>query len=64
MNKTDWGYCPICNNKTRTGIREDTEARCLHYTKQNGKIILWLNDNKNGTIISCLNVYRKVGCLC
>ena len=27
LNKTEWIYCPICGNKTRTMIREDTELR-------------------------------------
>ena len=27
MNKTEWILCPICGNKTRTMIREDTELR-------------------------------------
>lgn len=27
MDKTEWIYCPICGNKTRTMIREDTELR-------------------------------------
>ena len=25
MKATEWIYCPICGNKTRTMIREDTE---------------------------------------
>jgi len=25
MDKTDWVICPICKNKTRVKIREDTE---------------------------------------
>jgi len=25
MNKTNWIICPICRNKTRVKIREDTE---------------------------------------
>lgn len=24
MNRSEWIYCPICKNKTRTKIREDT----------------------------------------
>lgn len=24
MNKTEWLLCPVCNNKTRNKIREDT----------------------------------------
>lgn len=27
MNKTAWVYCPVCGNKTRTMIREDTEMK-------------------------------------
>lgn len=27
--KTEWIYCPICNNKTRIKIEEITEARNL-----------------------------------
>ena len=27
LNKTEWILCPICGNKTRTMIREDTELR-------------------------------------
>ena len=27
MNKAEWILCPICSNKTRTVIREDTELR-------------------------------------
>lgn len=27
MKATEWIYCPICGNKTRTMIREDTELR-------------------------------------
>lgn len=39
MNKTEWIYCPICGNKTRTMIREDTELRnfplyCPKYKKE------------------------------
>nr|DAG85577.1 MAG TPA: cysteine-rich protein [Caudoviricetes sp.]DAH64112.1 MAG TPA: cysteine-rich protein [Caudoviricetes sp.]DAZ08353.1 MAG TPA: cysteine-rich protein [Caudoviricetes sp.] len=29
MVKDGWVYCPICNNKTRTKIRKDTEAKNL-----------------------------------
>ena len=29
MVKNGWVYCPICNNKTRTKIRKDTEAKNL-----------------------------------
>ena len=25
MDKTEWVICPVCKNKTRTKIREDTE---------------------------------------
>lgn len=27
MGKTEWIYCPVCGNKTRTMIREDTELK-------------------------------------
>lgn len=27
MNTTAWEYCPVCGNKTRTMIREDTELK-------------------------------------
>lgn len=27
MNTQNWIYCPICNNKTRLQIREDTELK-------------------------------------
>ncbi len=27
MVKTEWIYCPICGNKTRTMIRENTELK-------------------------------------
>ena len=27
VNKAEWILCPICSNKTRTVIREDTELR-------------------------------------
>ena len=27
LNKTEWILCPICGNKTRTMIWEDTELR-------------------------------------
>lgn len=27
MAKTEWILCPVCNNKTRTKIREDTELK-------------------------------------
>ena len=27
MNTTAWVYCPVCGNKTRTMIREDTEMK-------------------------------------
>ena len=27
MEKTEWIYCPVCGNKTRTMIREDTELK-------------------------------------
>lgn len=29
MNNTEWIYCPICGNKTRTMIRKDTELKEL-----------------------------------
>jgi len=25
MDRTEWIICPVCNNKTRTKVREDTE---------------------------------------
>ena len=25
MNKSNWLLCPVCKNKTRTKVREDTE---------------------------------------
>ncbi|MBS6723206.1 MAG: cysteine-rich KTR domain-containing protein [Clostridiales bacterium] len=51
LNKTEWIYCPICGNKTRTMIREDTELRnfplyCPKCKKEtiinakNGKVLL------------------------
>ena len=27
MEKTEWVYCPICKNKTRIKIREDTQIK-------------------------------------
>ena len=27
MNKEEWLLCPICNNKTRNKLREDTELK-------------------------------------
>ncbi|MCI8410828.1 MAG: conjugal transfer protein [Lachnospiraceae bacterium] len=24
MKKLEWGFCPVCGNKTRNQIREDT----------------------------------------
>lgn len=27
MEKTEWIICPICRNKTRTKIRDDTELK-------------------------------------
>ncbi|ENQ0442701.1 cysteine-rich KTR domain-containing protein [Listeria monocytogenes] len=27
MTKSAWVHCPICENKTRTQIREDTELK-------------------------------------
>lgn len=27
MEKTEWLYCPICNNKTRNKVRPDTELK-------------------------------------
>jgi len=27
MNKTEWIRCPVCGNKTRLQIREDTELK-------------------------------------
>ncbi len=27
IEKTEWIYCPICGNKTRTMIRENTELK-------------------------------------
>lgn len=27
LNKTNWILCPVCGNKTRTMIREDTEMK-------------------------------------
>lgn len=32
MEKTDWITCPICRNKTRVKIREDTEFINFPYT--------------------------------
>lgn len=29
MVDNNWVYCPICKNKTRTKIRQDTEAKRL-----------------------------------
>lgn len=29
MVKTEWIYCPICGNKTRSMIRENTELKNL-----------------------------------
>ncbi len=45
MNKQSWVLCPICNNKTRTKIRVDTELinfplfcpKCKHETLINIK---------------------------
>ena len=27
MNKVEWVHCPVCGNKTRLQIREDTELK-------------------------------------
>ena len=27
MNSENWIYCPVCKNKTRLQIREDTELK-------------------------------------
>ena len=27
MDKTEWVICPVCESKTRTKIREDTELK-------------------------------------
>lgn len=27
MEKTEWLYCPICGNKTRNKVRQDTELK-------------------------------------
>ncbi|MFR7991366.1 MAG: cysteine-rich KTR domain-containing protein [Lachnospiraceae bacterium] len=27
MNKVEWIYCPVCGNKTRLQMREDTELK-------------------------------------
>ncbi|EAA0009208.1 TPA: cysteine-rich KTR domain-containing protein [Clostridioides difficile] len=45
MERQSWVLCPICNNKTRTKIREDTELinfplfcpKCKHETLINIK---------------------------
>ena len=32
--KSEWVLCPICNNKTRVQIREDTELLSLFHLKR------------------------------
>lgn len=29
-SKTEWIYCPVCGNKSRTRIRKDTELKNLN----------------------------------
>lgn len=49
MNRTEWIYCPICGNKTRTMIREDTELKNFPVA---------LSKMQKGTLINAKN--RKV----
>ena len=39
VNKTDseWVYCPVCGNKTRTMIREDTELKTFLSIARNAR---------------------------
>ena len=29
MEGNQWIFCPVCNNKTRTQIRKETELKCF-----------------------------------
>ena len=49
MNKTEWILCPICGNKTRTMIREDTELR---------NFPLYCPKCKKETIINAQDIYE------
>ena len=47
MNKEAiWIYCPVCGNKTRLQIRQDSlVSLCTDICKRNGKKkLLWLGD--------------------
>ena len=50
MNGTEWIYSPICGNKTRTMIREDTELR---------NFLLYCPKCKKETIIDAQDMYHK-----
>ncbi len=46
--KTEWIYCPVCGNKTRTMIWEDTELRNfpLYCSKCKKETIINAQDRK------------------
>lgn len=55
LNKTEWILCPICGNKTRTMIREDTELR---------NFPLYCPKCKKETIINAQDMKVTLPCLC
>lgn len=65
MNTTAWVYCPVCGNKTRTMIREDTEMKNSRSTvrsakkKQSSMSKIWKSHLQNTNRISY--VYRRYG---
>lgn len=40
MKKSEWLRCPVCGNKTRLQIREDTELKNFQVIELNNQIIM------------------------
>ena len=51
MKHMEWLLCPICHNKTRIKIREDTELK---------KFPLYCPKCKNECLIEVKNLYIKI----
>lgn len=52
MDETEWIFCPICNNKTRIKVREDTVLTNfpLHCPKFKGESLIEVKE-LNTTVI-------------
>ncbi|MBO5337563.1 MAG: cysteine-rich KTR domain-containing protein [Lachnospiraceae bacterium] len=48
MDKTEWIICPICNNKTRNKIRQDTLLKNypLYCPKCKNEVLIEIQDMK------------------